>query len=105
MLFRSVIFSLRELVFANMEAAENLERLCAIGGGSRPDFRLQIMADALDRPVRRGSGDALDGAARLVLGRLTPQDAGEDRRWTPSPNGIRLCAERYARWRAASPRR
>ncbi|MFZ4694836.1 MAG: xylulokinase [Verrucomicrobiia bacterium] len=100
--YEGVIFSLRDLVFANMEAAENLERLCAIGGGSRPDFRLQIMADALDRPVRRGSGDALDGAARLVLGRLAPQDAAEDRRWTPTPDGVRLCRERHAHWRELS---
>jgi xylulokinase len=102
--YEGVIFSLRELVFANMEAGKNLERLCAIGGGSRPDFRLQIMADALDRPVRRGSGDALDGAARLILERLAPQDAVEDRRWTPTPDGVRLCTERFARWRDFNPR-
>lgn len=103
--YEGVIFSLRELVFTDMEAAGNLERICAIGGGSRPDFRLQMIADALDRTVRRGSGDALDGAARLVLGRLAPRGAGEDRRWTPSPDGVRLCAERFARWRELSRHR
>lgn len=102
--YEGVLFSLRDLVFTHMEAAENLHRLCAIGGGSRPDFRLQLMADALERPVRRGSGDALDGAARLVLGHLAARATEDPRRWVPSTEGVRLCAERYARWRDSTPR-
>jgi xylulokinase len=102
--YEGVLFTLRDLVFGDMGASSDLERVCAIGGGSRPDFRLQLMADVLDRPVRRGSGDALDGAARLALGRLAPRETGEDRRWSPARAGVRLCAERHGRWRAAMPR-
>ncbi|MCC7519657.1 MAG: FGGY-family carbohydrate kinase [Verrucomicrobiae bacterium] len=98
--YEGILFALRDLIFDDMDAGARLDRVCAIGGGSQPDFRLQLMADILERPVRRGTGDALDGAARLARGRLIPRSESEGRQWIPSPTGVHLSAERHARWKA-----
>lgn len=103
--YEGVLFSLRELVAEISKGASPPRRLGALGGGSRSDFGLQLMADILDRPVRRGSGDALDGAARIARGARPPREADDSRSWAPAPGGVRLRAERYARWKAAEPSR
>lgn len=105
-----VAFSFADGLQALREAGTEPTRLLAIGGGSRSDVWLQLMADALGKPVERPSGAEVGpalGAARLALLSLglpaaevlrTPPIA---RRFEPDANARTALAPRLRRYRDA----
>ena len=67
--FEAIALQIRD-VFLAMEAdlGAVLPSLCVDGGASRNDFLMQLLADLLDRPVKRGSNAEVSafGAARMA---------------------------------------
>lgn len=94
-----ISFSLRDLIFDTMKSTP-IHTVIAIGGGSRSDFWMQLTADILNIPVRRGSGDSLQGVAMMFFGR----DAADDRTvvFQPNQKSVRLLNQRFKRWKTAS---
>ncbi|MBD3765677.1 MAG: xylulokinase, partial [Rhodobacterales bacterium] len=69
-----VTFALRDCRDALAATGTRIDRLIAVGGGSRSDYWLQLLATALDCPVQRpvaGDFGAAFGAARLALMAVT----------------------------------
>jgi xylulokinase len=62
---------LRDLVFETLASRKDVT-LTVIGGGSRSDVWLQLIADLLECRVRAGSGDSLLGAAAMAAGAVPP---------------------------------
>lgn len=60
-----ICFSVRDLVKAIGPATQH-PSVTVIGGGSGSDFWLELLADVLQRDLRRGTGDNLLGAAMMV---------------------------------------
>ncbi len=58
-------FVLREMLRHDLSDAEGRTGLVVVGGGSASALWRRVLADILDRPVARGRGDALLGAARM----------------------------------------
>lgn len=83
----------------------DLPELNVDGGASRNDLLMQILADLIDRPVRRADAAEVSalGAARLAakgLGFELHMTGSDDRVFTPAmPEHVR--AELLARWRDA----
>lgn len=83
----------------------DLPELNVDGGASRNDLLMQILADLIDRPVRRADAAEVSalGAARLAakgLGFELHMTGSDDRVFTPAmPEDVR--AELLARWRDA----
>lgn len=65
-----VAFAIRDNLLALQQAGTRLERVIAVGGGSRSDYWLKVLATVLNMPVdlpAEGDFGAAFGAARLVL--------------------------------------
>jgi xylulokinase len=93
-------FALRRLIADGLHADPGLRSVTALGGGSRSDVWLQIIADILACSVRRGRGDSLQGAA-MMANPHTPQrqpQAGE--MFTPTAHGSAHYRRLYERWKA-----
>lgn len=110
-------FSLREARDVIEQAGTLISRLTVIGGGSRSDYWLQLLADILERPIARcedsESGPAF-GAARLARLAVTQENPAQvcqppkiERVFEPSPTGQQQHShnfERYKRlYRALAP--
>lgn len=91
-----VLFSLRNLLEEDLEA-HGAGGVCAIGGGSRSAVWMQMAADILGVPVRRGRGDSLLGAAAIALGREVPAER-EAGRFEPEARRAEASREAYTRW-------
>ncbi|MCE5278115.1 MAG: FGGY-family carbohydrate kinase [Planctomycetaceae bacterium] len=91
--------SLRQLVRDELTCSSGTV-VRAIGGGSRSAVWLQIIADVLDCPVHRGSGDSLLGAALMAAGRSADVSGGEV--FHPRLAKRSLLDERFDRWRKAT---
>ncbi len=94
-----ILFALRHLLEDDLGIGRD-RALCAIGGGSRSGFWMQLAADITGRVVRRGTGDGLLGSALLAAGCRRPPSSGECAIFEPNPSHRALYEERYARWRA-----
>jgi xylulokinase len=92
-------FSLRQLIFEDLEASKTLASLCMTGGGSKSACWLQIIADILDRPVHRGHGDALIGAARMAG--VAEEVRGDSRVEVihPNPEAVANYERQFQSWR------
>jgi xylulokinase len=75
-----VALSVAEAQDLLLQAATRVDRVAAIGGGSRSRFWMQILANALDRPVvlyREGAQGPAFGAARLAQLAVTKRSVEE----------------------------
>lgn len=68
-----ISFSLRELVEGMAANRGAKEATSVIGGGSANPFWLAMLANVLNRPIRRGNGDNLLGAAMMARPAITPE--------------------------------
>ena len=68
-----ISFSLRELVEGMAANRGAKETISVIGGGSANPFWLAMLANVLNRPIRRGHGDNLLGAAMMARPAVTPK--------------------------------
>ena len=107
-----VTFAIRDSFDALSATGTRIERLIAVGGGSKSDYWVKAIATALDLPIELPvSGDfgAALGAARL--GMMAATGAGIeiaeppkiDRTIEPEPGLVPAFAEAHARYRAAYP--
>ncbi|HEV7258810.1 MAG TPA: xylulokinase [Bosea sp. (in: a-proteobacteria)] len=107
-----VAFAFRDGKVALESEAAPIADAMAIGGGSRSDLWLSILADVLDMPLRRyrqAESGAAFGAARLARLACSNEDpaavctvpSGEVDIFTPHPARVEAYAEGYARWRRA----
>ena len=93
-----ITFTLRVLLEEDLGLDLKTQRLCVIGGGSRSRFWCQLIADALQCPVRRGSGDALLGAALLGTQSAAPARSETGSEFVPAPARARGLRQRYRAW-------
>lgn len=76
----------------------------AVGGGSRSDFWLHLLADILGCSVRRGTGNALTGACRMAtldhpgFAAPDPLAGTEARTFHPDPARVEHYRARYMDW-------
>jgi xylulokinase len=71
----------------------------ALGGGSRLDLWLQLLADVFKRPFVRGTRDGLDGAAMIAGVPLVPESCKETV-FHPDPARSRFLDDRFLKWRS-----
>lgn len=80
-----ILFGLRTLVFRDM-GVKTLSSVCVLGGGAKSGIWMQMAADILGCPVRRGGGDSLLGAAALAAGRAGELETRPGTEWKPDKN-------------------
>lgn len=108
-----VAFAFRDCLRVLHDAGTDLERAFAVGGGSRSEAWLSILAAVLNRPLdvtAEGDYGGAFGAARLGRIAATGDDPFETltpppiaRTVEPDPALARAYAERYERYRALYP--
>ena len=91
-------FAMRQLIFQDLQSEVGLTGITVIGGGSKSDFWLQLLAHILDCPVRRGHGDSLLGAAMMALPGVVPPQSSTLDAFFPDESGARYYRERYRVW-------
>lgn len=108
-----VAFALRDSLEALAQAGTQLDRVMAVGGGTRSAYWLDVVCNALGMPVdlpEDGDFGAALGAARLGL--LAAEDASVDaictvpniaKSFTPNPELKDGFEDAYARYRALYP--
>ena len=79
---QGICFNAREMLQQDFEGDSGGEPMVVIGGGSKSNFWLQILANVLNRAIRRGEGDILLGAAMMARPVIKPP--------TPTPGAITL---------------
>jgi len=108
-----VAFAFRDGKAALEAGARPIDEAMAIGGGSRSDLWLSILADVLDMPLRRyrqAETGAAFGAVRLARLACLGEDpravcvppSGDAEVFAPDPARAAAYAERYAHWRRAA---
>jgi xylulokinase len=108
-----VAFALRDSLEALAAAGTSLERVMAVGGGTRSAYWLELVASVLDRPLdlpQDGDFGAAFGAARLGLMGAEGADADTvctqpsiARSFDPNATMVDAFGEAYATYRAAYP--
>ena len=98
-----ISFSLRCLIREDLAAEAALGLICVIGGGSRSDFWLRLLASVLECPVRRGTGDSLLGAAVMAVPGVVPPTAAAGPVWQPDRAQVAALDRRFRRWREQQP--
>lgn len=103
-----VAFALRDGLLAMEANGPRIEQMTAIGGGTRSDLWLQIIADVLGRPINRVTGSDMAGAlgaARLARLSVSGEaiDAvctkpAPDRTFVPRLEMADAYARRYIQW-------
>jgi sugar (pentulose or hexulose) kinase len=91
-------FELRRLIFTELEGNSDLQKIAVIGGGSRNDFWLQLLADILGIVIQRGDRDSLAGAARLVLPETIPASGSPRSEWIPTESRVEMFRDIYQKW-------
>lgn len=91
-------FELRRLIFNELGANSDLQKIVVIGGGSRNDFWLQMLADILGIVIQRGDGDSLAGAARLTLPEVILVTGSPRRVWIPTESRVVMFRDIYQKW-------
>jgi xylulokinase len=90
----ATVFAMRTLCGLVADFGDGPVRV--LGGGAGFDAWMQLLADALDRPVVRAHADGLDGAALLAGGSPRPGPAPEP--FFPDPVRVGLLGERHGAW-------
>ena len=65
-------FSLKEMIMDDFKLDSNINRMSVIGGGSKCEIWLQILANILNCPIQKGRGDSLLGAAMIAEPEIAP---------------------------------
>ncbi len=97
-----ILFALRRLLADNMNTWP-VSGVCALGGGVKSQYWMQMAADILGCPVRTGAGDSLLGAAALAANRnenLKIQ-AGDAR--MPDPARCAQYESIFVNWKKTNP--
>lgn len=110
--------NVEEMAYATLEGIAFALRACAgeapgakddeiliLGGGSRLDFWVQLLANTFQCPFTRSTRDGLDGAAFLAGLDLSEYRSQDTRRLVPEPAIIGLLESRYQLWREHTFRR
>lgn len=92
-------FALRSLVFDELSAGGDLQKLIVTGGGSRSDLWLQLLANILGVPIQRGSGDGLLGAAWLASPKAELPQGSQPAIWFPDTAQVGVYRDIYEQWR------
>ncbi len=92
-----IAFALRALAGDNFSDGGN--GILVLGGGSRLDFWIQLVANILRQPILRDSNDGLDGAA-ILAGIPIIKSRRAAKVFVPDPAMSRLLEGRFARWNA-----
>jgi sugar (pentulose or hexulose) kinase len=92
-------YALRQLIFDELGGELDLQKLILIGGGSRSDFWLQLLADILGIVIQRGDGDSLAGAAQLAIPGVTPASHSKRKDWIPMDARTKVFQDIYQKWR------
>jgi len=89
-------FALKHLAGENFHAEG--EPITILGGGSRLDGWVQLVADIFQRTMVRSSRDGLDGTALLAGASLPSTGESPPASFLPDPSTHDLLARRQARW-------
>lgn len=99
-----IAFALRECA-GKAHGAED-DEIQILGGGSRLDFWVQLLANIFRCPFTRSTRDGLDGAAILAGIDLTDEDRSKEAQsFFPEPAKTGLLESRYQLWRKHAARR
>ncbi len=92
-----IAFALREC--AGEASGAKADEILILGGGSRLDFWIQLLANVFRCPFIRSTQDGLDGAAMLA-GLDLPADESQpaSRRFLPQPSRVVELENRYQLW-------
>jgi xylulokinase len=93
-----ICFSARQLIEDDLRVPPGGKPVVVIGGGSRNRFWLQIAANVLNCPVRRGEGDILLGAAMIARPDVTPSLRAGEAVVTPEPAAVAVYERVYRDW-------
>jgi len=95
-----IVFALRALAGDGFSGGG--EEIVILGGGSRLDFWVQLVANIFRRPIIRGSNDGLAGAAALAgIPIVEPRRASEV--FLPDPATFQSLEARFVGWNAVFP--
>ena len=94
-ILEGIAFDLYRLVFDDLAAPAG-SSLRVIGGGSRSEIWLQLIADILNCTVSVGSGDSLLGAAAMAAG--CEVTAVQNKMFYPDPDRQQLLNSRRIQW-------
>lgn len=93
-----ISFSLREMVEAMTGNYDAKKVINIIGGGSANAFWLSMVANVLNRPVRRGDGDNLLGAAMMACPDVLPPKASNSAVFSPEPAQVEKYGFVFHKW-------
>ncbi len=99
-----IAFSMRQLV-EPMTQPENGRAVTVIGGGSASDAWLRLLANILNRPASRGTGDILLGAAMLACPTVEPLPCPGGVWFDPEIKQVEEYERRYQQWLGHAPPR
>ena len=92
-------FSARQLIEVNLKLKLSKAPVTVIGGGSEYCAWLQILSHILNRPVQRGKGDALLGAAMMAQpGMRAPDVSDAEAFLKPDPRSVAQYDQLYRAW-------
>lgn len=100
-----ICFSARQLIEGEMKIRLDGTPMIAIGGGSQNHFWLQMVADILNCPVRRGEGDILFGAAMMARPGVRAPRQSTENVMRPGPRAVATYERIYHPWQAQAQRR
>lgn len=98
--FEGIAFALREMAGTAFE--EEKGTITILGGGSRLDLWVQLIADVLARPIARGKHDGLDGAAAIAGVQIATHDDAQTI-FQPDNTRSRFLDARYRQWQSSFP--
>ena len=98
-----ICFCMRELVDDMSPPGSAREPATALGGGSADSFWLSILANVLKRPVHRGQGDNLLGAAMLARPGTEPSHSAHAVSFLPESNRGEEYEQVYRAWQQHAP--
>jgi xylulokinase len=98
-----ICFSMRELVDDMSPAESAREAVTAIGGGSANSLWLTMLANVLNRSVRRGQGDILLGAALLARPGIKPSPSASAACFPPESKQVEEYEQVYHAWQQHAP--
>lgn len=91
-------FLLKKMIRDDFEMASEINRMSVIGGGSRSEIWLQILANILNCQVQKGAGDSLLGAAKMAEPGITPLLNMQNKIFTPDTQAIPIYETLYKKW-------
>jgi xylulokinase len=95
-----ISFSALRLIVEDLRVELREKFVLVIGGGSKSDFWLQMLADVLNCPLRRGAGDNLLGSTLMLeAADSVRRDVGRGSTFHPDPQRAAQCAALFERWK------